>query len=231
MKNYLVTGANRGIGLEFVRQLLQGGDSVWATARQPSRSDDLIDLQNSYPQKLYLVELDLTSPESLGRLRSALGEIPQLDVLINNAGIYMRGETPDSLEMDEMLLTFKVNSIAPLLVVQELLPLLERSAAPQVINISSQMGSFSWGGGGGSYSYKASKAALNMLSRTLAADLRSKNISCLAVHPGWVRTDMGGASASLSAEEAVSQMLSAFADLKVSDTGKFINWRGEIHPW
>jgi len=160
-------------------------------------------------------------------------QVDGLDLLINNAGAFPRGETVTTLDATTMLQTFHLNSIAPMIVAQRCLDLLRAGNHPKIVNISSKMGSLWWKEkeGGGDYSYCSSKAALNMLTRTLAFDLRSDGIIVVAVHPGWVQTDMGGSAADLTPAESVHGMLRVIERLTEADTSKFFAWEGQEHPW
>ena len=234
MRRVLVTGSNRGLGLEFVRQCLARGDLVFAGCRNPGNAAGLATLSAAYPQRLAMLTLDVTNEESIGASVDAMHrQIEGLDLLINNAGTYPRGETPTTLNSKTMLQAFRLNSVAPMIVAQRCLELLRAGSQPRVVNVSSKMGSLWWKEreGGGDYSYCSSKAALNMLSRTLAFDLRSEGIIVVAINPGWVQTDMGGDNADLTAAESVRGMLDVIARLTEADTSKFLTWDGQEYPW
>jgi len=241
MRRVLITGAGQGLGLEFTRQCLQRGDQVFAGVRSSSRRDDLDRLGVDHPGKLSVVMIEVTDGDSL---EAARGEVQEragaLDLLINNAGIgHTSRDAGDrrahtsfgSLSADKMLQVFRVNTIAPVIVTQIFHPLLERGTRPVVVQITSALGSLSAWSPGGSYSYDASKAALNMMNLHLAQDLRSKGIVAVAIHPGWVRTDMGGPNAPLTAEESVGGMLEVIDNLTMEDAGRFLQWNGTEHPW
>jgi NAD(P)-dependent dehydrogenase (short-subunit alcohol dehydrogenase family) len=227
-----ITGASRGIGLEFARQYLNRGERVFATCRQPDRADGLQALAGQAPGRLTLLPLDVTRADSIEAAFSAIeAGVEGIDLLINNAGIYYRGERPGTLDAGKMLDAFAVNSIAPVMVAQRALGLLKRGEQPKIVNITSQMGSLARKRGGRDYSYCASKAALNMLSKALAFDLRASGITVVMMHPGWVQTDMGGQGAPLTPEEAIRGMVNIIDGLTPDDTARFLQWDGKELPW
>jgi NAD(P)-dependent dehydrogenase (short-subunit alcohol dehydrogenase family) len=231
-KQALITGANRGLGLEFCKQLIPSGATLWAGHREEHPGDALTELQSQYPAQIHLQRLDVTQEPDIRQTAEILQEqTGHLDLLVNNAGFFPRGETPGSLDETMMLQTFKVNTIGPLMLIQALLPLLRRGDSPKIINVTSQLGSLERKRSGGNYSYSASKAALNMVSRALAADLREDLIIVLAMHPGWVSTDMGGQGAPLTPAESVAGMLALIKQVTMADSGNFYTWNGQIHPW
>ncbi|KAM7002479.1 C-signal [Tautogolabrus adspersus] len=247
-RSVLITGSSRGIGLHTVKQLAKSSSrpaTIIATARNPTASTDLQELSKTYPG-VHIVTLDVDSEQSVS---SALQEVASivgnegLNCLINNAAI---GNTTDinTVTPEAMMKSFQVNSVAPLFVTKAFLPLLQTAAARSsglgihraaVINVSSILGSIThnWAEGANfkSYAYRTSKAALNMVTRCLAADLGSDGILCMSLHPGWVRTDMGGPLADLSVEESVSALLSVLSALSEKDHGGFKDFRGNVLPW
>ena len=234
MRRVMVTGGNRGLGLEFVRQCLARGDLVFAGCRNPRNALDLHRLSAASHERLSLLTLDVTDEASIDAcVRVLCSHVDGLDLLINNAGAYPRGETPATLKATTMLQAFHLNAVAPMIVAQRCLDLLRSGNQPKIANISSKMGSLLWKEreGGGDYSYCSSKAALNMLTRTLAFDLRSETIIVVALNPGWVQTDMGGSSADLTPAESVRGMLRVVERLTEADTSKFFTWEGQEHPW
>lgn len=221
---YLVTGANRGIGLAFARHLSKRGDHVIATCRQPEKARDLARLP------LRLEKLDVADEENIAELASRLkGEA--LDVLINNAGIGDDGPPFGRLSMEDLEEAFRVNAAGPVALAQALLPNLRAGKRRAIVNLSSGLGSISENESGGWIAYRASKAALNQLTRTVAAELNREGFVCIAISPGWVRTDMGGPGASLSPDESAAAMLDVIDRLKPSDTGRFFDYRGKPMPW
>jgi len=234
MRRVMVTGGNRGLGLEFVRQCLARGDLVFAGCRRPENAVDLQALSSTHPGQLTVLKLDVTNDAAIdASVEVVRSHVDGLDLLINNAGAYPRGETPTTINVTTMLQTFHLNSVAPMIVAQHCLDLLRAGNHPKIVNVSSKMGSLWWKEreGGGDYSYCSSKAALNMLTRTLAFDLRSEGIIVVVMNPGWVQTDMGGSAADLTPVESVHGMLNVIERLTEADTSKFFTWEGWEHPW
>jgi NAD(P)-dependent dehydrogenase (short-subunit alcohol dehydrogenase family) len=232
MQRVLITGANRGIGLEFVRQYLERGDTVIAAVRDMQRASGLAAMQHRYSNALSLTTLDVVDQASIGAAFHVVqSQADRLDVLINNAGIFYSGDRPGTITRDRLRNAFEVNTIGPLMVVQTFLPLLRTAGGAKVVNLSSNMGSIENSRGGGSYSYRASKAALNMVSRVLSGDLRAMNIAVIAMNPGWVQTDMGGDGAPLPVDASVRGMIAVIDGLAMSESGSFYQWDGKKLPW
>ncbi|XP_071771185.1 C-signal [Centroberyx gerrardi] len=247
-KSVLITGSSRGLGLQMVKDLAKSSDrpaTIIATARNPTASTDLQELSKTYPG-VHTVTLDVVSQRSISlaleEVRSIVGS-EGLNCLINNAAINIC-TTIDTVTADAMMKSFQSNTVAPLFITKAFLPLLQTAAAQStgmgihraaVINISSSLGSIkcNWGDGAAykSYDYRASKAALNMVTRCLATDLESDGILCMSLHPGWVKTDMGGPDAALTVEESVSGVLAVIASLTDKDHGGFKNYSGNNLPW
>jgi NAD(P)-dependent dehydrogenase (short-subunit alcohol dehydrogenase family) len=205
---WVVTGASRGLGREFARQLAARGDAV-ISARRP--------------------ELDVTSDAGVAAFAAGLHGRP-VDVLINNAGRQNRAGSLTDLDGGDLLDTFDVNAVGPLRVTRALLPNLRRGRLKRVVHITSRMGSFGHFGAD-MYGYRASKAALNMLHRCLADELGREGFVCVALHPGWVRTDMGGPDATLGVAESVAGMLRVIDGLAPRDNGAFLDHAGARLPW
>ncbi len=221
----VVTGANRGLGLELCRQLTAAGATVVATARDPGAAAEL---RQAAPQKIEA--LDVTDPGSVAAFAGALGETA-VDVLINNAGMGGAGTGIAELDLDQTARFFAVNSLGPLRVTQALLPHLLRGGGRTVVQISSNMGSIANNDQGGYYGYRASKTALNSLNHTLSHELAGKGFVCVVLHPGWVRTDMGGAEAPLTAEASARGLLGVVAGLEARHNGGFFDHTGNPLPW
>lgn len=221
---YLVTGANRGLGLEFVRQLVARGETVVAAARRPGQAELL---SRACP---LVLPLDVADPRSVRELARRLTGRP-IDVLVNNAGVGVgRGEL-GALDYEECRDAFEVNALGPLRVTEALLPNLRAGGRRLICNVTSRMGSIADNASGGSYAYRASKCALNMITRSLALDLSSEGFTCIALHPGWVRTDMGGSQAPLSVEESVRGMLRVLDGAAPATRGAFLDYSGATLPW
>lgn len=217
MPTMLITGANRGIGAELAAQAGAAGYRVVRTARDGAgRGADWL-------------TLDVTDPTSLAALAGSLGDAP-LDVLVCNAGVYIdKGKSIRDYTAADWQTSFAVNAMGPFLTVQAVLPQLRRSGAGgKVAIIASQMGS-STRAPGGSFAYRASKAAAVNIARNLATSLRPEGISVAAYHPGWVRTDMGGAQAEISASESASGLMDRIAALGPATSGAFETWDGRDH--
>ncbi len=228
----LLTGANRGLGLEWVRQLAVRGETVFATCRQPEKAKALHDLQRRFPDNIKVFPLDVRSQASIAQAVNAVAaHTNALDVLINNAGILFEHEHITNLQAEHLKVSFQVNAIGPIMLAKQALTLLQRGKRPVVFNVSTMLASLTLKTFSGYYSYSASKAALNMLTRTLAAELRPQKVIVVAVHPGWVRTEMGGPGAPLSPEVSVQGMLRLLDSLTMRHSGRFWTWEGQEHPW
>ena len=232
-KHCLVTGANRGLGLEFVRQLLSRGDRVVATCRHPGKATELNGLAGEYPGRLHVLPLDVADPKTHARLASeltlVLDESGKLDLLVNNAGVLHSGERFGRVDADTLVDTFRTNAMGPFLLAQALAPLLADGA--RIANISSELGSIADAGRFGTPSYCISKAAQNMATALLASALRARAIAVVALHPGWAQTDMGGKEATVPAIDSVRGLLAVIDALTPDASGRFVDWRGEPLPW
>ena len=229
---FVVTGANRGIGLELVRQLLTRGDRVIAGCRKPGHARKLTELAGAHPGHLHVLPLDLDKEKSIaGFAREAAMSGESIDVLVNAAGVLVNGERFGELDSKSFDETFHTNVVGPLLLTQALTPLLAPAANARVINLSSELGSLADTVHFHSPSYAVSKAALNMVTRLLAAELHGHGIAVVSLHPGWVRTDMGGAAAPLSAAQSVTGMLRVIDALQMPASGRFLDHRGETIAW
>lgn len=230
----LVTGANRGIGLEFVRQLLARGDHVVAACRHPGKASALNTLAGEYPARLHVLPLDVADAKSraslLHDLPLILGDDGHIDLLLNNAGVLHSGERFGHVDQATLDDSLRTNAIGPFLLAQALVPLL-RDHDSIIANISSQLGSITNTTRFGTPSYAISKAAQNMASALLANALAERGIVVLALHPGWVQTDMGGAQAQVAPVDAVAGLLRVIDAATPSQSGSFLNWRGEALPW
>ena len=228
-----VTGANRGLGLEFVRQLLARGDRVVATCRHPGKATALNTLAGEHPGRLHVLPLDVADPRAIAELQRELlllaDDGDRLDLLVNGAGVLHSGERFGSVSAVNLDDSFRTNAMGPFLLTQALAPRLADGA--RVANITSQLGSIANTTRFGTPSYDISKAAQNMATALLAAALRERGILVVALHPGWVQTDMGGAGATVTPADSVAGLLRVIDGLKQTDSGRFLDWRGQSLPW
>jgi NAD(P)-dependent dehydrogenase (short-subunit alcohol dehydrogenase family) len=222
MPTILITGANRGLGLEFVRQYAAAGWRVLATVRDPLSGRATSEAGG----EVYVA--DIADETSLRRLKTSVAAT-MFDIVLNNAGVYGDRQDFGDVDVAEFLRVVRTNTIAPLKIAETFA---DRMDGRRIIAaVSSKMGSVADNDSGGSYAYRASKAALNMVVKGLAADLRPRGITTVALSPGWVRTDMGGAAAPLEASEAVAGMRAVLDRLSPADSGKFFHFDGSELPW
>ena len=233
VRHALVTGANRGLGLEFVRQLLARGDRVVATCRHPGKATALNALAGEHPGRLHVLPLDVADPRAITELQRELALLAdddeRLDLLVNGAGVLHSGERFGRVGAANLDDSFRTNAMGPFLLTQALAPRLADGA--RVANITSQLGSIANTARFGTPSYNISKAAQNMATALLAAALRERGVVVVALHPGWVQTDMGGAGATVTPSDSVAGLLRVIDKSKASDSGRFLDWRGESLPW
>lgn len=228
---YFITGCNRGLGLEFVRQLLARGQRVIATCRDIATATDLTALTLKHSGQLSLVEMDVSDEASMREAVALLND-EAIDVFINNAGMYGPRDANfgnvDGPAMAEVLYT---NAVAPVLLTQLLIDNVRKGSGKKLVYVSSKMGSIADNGRGGSYIYRSSKTALNSVVKSLALDLAPEGIATATLHPGWVRTDMGGPNGLIDAPESVSGMLNVIDGLSVANTGQFFSYDGSTIAW
>jgi len=229
---YLVTGANRGIGLELTRQLLARGDRVFAACRQPETATALQELAAEDGTRLKVVQLDVSDPASIAASYEVVAQqTDSLDVLINNAGVGAGNESLGTVTLETLLYTYKVNAAGPILVAQQYLDLLKAGEGKKIVNISTGISSIGDRDRGGMYSYTGSKAALNMHNKNLSLDVAPFGITAIVLDPGWVKTDMGGPNAWITPEESVSGILKVADGLTIEKSGKFFHYTGSEIPW
>lgn len=234
MQRVLITGTNRGLGLELVRQYAEAGDRVFATCRRPDEASELQALAQAHPN-ITILPLDVADDTQFAALAQTLSaQTDGLDVVLHNAGINPR--VPEARELgtltaDAIREQVQTNAIGPLLLTQALLPLIQKGQNSIVVMMSSQMGSMQWKQKGGGYAYSMSKSAMNMAARTLAYDLRSQRIRSITLHPGWVITDMGGEEAELTPRESASSIRELIGKVTLEDSGSFYKWDGTPHVW
>ncbi len=229
MQYVLITGANRGLGLELVRQYLEDGATVMATVRNPTEAHDLLDLQARTGQRLTLEPLDLLDGKAIDALAERLKD-RSIDVLIHNAGYMTRHDFGHSAWAD-FETHFRINSYATLRLAEAFAGHLARSTERKFATLSSLLGSLAANDSGGLYAYRASKAAANAILKSLAIDLRNRGVTVLALHPGWVRTRMGGANAPLDAPTSVAGLRQVIAKANLANSGAFLQWDGRTLPW
>lgn len=232
MNTVLITGANRGIGLEFARQYAADGWQVVACCRQPQQAEALNRLADQYKDRFSIHRLDVRELAEIDQLSHKLQDLP-IDILINNAGVYPHAQNGefDRISYDDWMEAFRVNTFAPLKMVEALIEQIACSQLKIVATITSKMGSIADNQRGGSYIYRSSKAAVNMVVKSLAIDLQPRGIIAVLLHPGWVQTDMGGRGALISTKQSVTGMKSILGRVTHSDTGKFIAYDGQHIPW
>jgi NAD(P)-dependent dehydrogenase (short-subunit alcohol dehydrogenase family) len=232
-RRILITGGKRGLGLEFARQWLARGDEVVVLARRPESSRDLVDLARLHPGALTTLNCDVASDASVESARRHVERSrDRLDLLVNNAGIIGKeGVSIDGIDLEEARDLLEVNTLGPLRVCRAFVPLLRNGANPRIVHLTSLMGSIDDNRSGGYWGYRMSKAALNMASRNLAHALEKDGIVSVVLHPGWVRTEMGGPQAPLSATEAVASMIRTIDDLTLRHSGGFFDRVGKPCPW
>lgn len=229
MAVYVVTGANRGLGLELTKQLLHSGQTVRAVCRNPEGAAELKSFAEAHPETLTVCAGDVTNE---GSLEASGTRLEHVDVLINNAGVIGQSEADlASLSIDEMNHVFDVNVFGIIRSVRSYLPLLKKGQIKKIANITSLMGSIAGNSSGGRTSYRVSKAAVNMLTKNLSYELGAEGMTVIALHPGWVRTDMGGAHAPLTPEESVSAMLATIEAKGKEANGGFFDRNGEVLPY
>jgi NAD(P)-dependent dehydrogenase (short-subunit alcohol dehydrogenase family) len=225
----VVTGSNRGIGLELARQLIARGDEVDAGARNPATADEL----RATGARVHA--LDVGDPASVAAFARALGDAA-IDLVINNAGFsggpsQSLRQMAGDLALPDMLRTFDINAVGALRVTVALLPHVRRGGGKKLVHITSGMGSIADNGSGGYYAYRMSKAALNMMSKSLAVDLRGEGIISFVINPGWVQTDMGGEHAPTPVDESVRSMLARIDAATLAQSGEFLDYKGGTYPW
>lgn len=220
----LITGANRGIGLELARQYSVAGWDVIGTARKPEAAAELTEMASK------VVQLDVTNPSSVERLAQDLEGTP-IDMLINNAGIQPLMWKLAEVDFDDFERALAVNTVGPVRVTQALAPNLRLSEHRRIINITTNLSSIADNTDGGFYGYRESKAALNMFTKSLAAELGPEGFICIVMHPGWVQTDLGGPQAPLQVEESARGIRAVVEGLTPADNGTFRTWDGDGMAW
>ncbi|WP_036302256.1 SDR family oxidoreductase [Methylotenera sp. L2L1] len=224
----LITGANRGIGLEFVSQYARDGWKVLACCRSPQHTNALQALAK-VNTNIQILPLDIADFAQIEALALQLKDL-KIDVLINNAGIY-----PDSssgnIDTNDWLDAFKINSMAPLKMAMAFTPHIANSQLKKIATLSSKMGSLDDNTSGGSYIYRSSKAAANMVMKSLSIDLQPLGITVVTLHPGWVQTEMGGSNALIDTKTSVAGLRRVIEQSSLNTTGQFIAYDGQAIKW
>ena len=226
MPTVLITGANRGIGLELTRQYAAAGWEVIACCRKPKEASALLKVKG----KIELKALDVAKPTSITKLAATL-KGRAIDVLLTNAGILGRRVGFGKAESKEFLSVMQVNALGPLLMTEAFWGHVKRSKEKKIVAITSGMGSIASGANGGSYAYRSSKAALNMVMANAAGDLKEKGLSLAVISPGWVQTDMGGKGAPLKVGDSAAGIIKVIGGLTHESSGSFFNYNGDKLPW
>lgn len=231
MPTVLITGASRGIGLQFCKKYCESGWTVIAACRNPAHSAGLTDLAVQYGN-LQVETLDMASLEQIDRLAQKLSA-QTVDLLINNAGVYEDGRNNGfgRLDYGKWSSSFAINTLGPVKMAEAFFQQISRSKGKLIVNISSLMGSMSDNGSGGSLMYRTSKAALNAAMKSLSLDLAPSGIGILILHPGWVKTDMGGSNALIDVVTSVNGMCQVIDNFEMSQTGGFYKYDGQSLPW
>ena len=231
MPSTLITGANRGLGFEFARQYLADGWQVYAACRNPQSASELRRLADASDDKLQILALDVIDPVSVQAAAAKL-DGQAIDLLLNNAGIGgPRGQSVGNIDYEAWAKVLDVNTMGPLRVSEAFLDHVAQSERKLIVTITSGMGSLADNTSGGAYAYRSSKAAVNMVMRSLAIDLAPRSIACVVINPGWVLTDMGGPHATLTTAESVKKLRRLIETLGPRQSGKFFNYDGREYAW
>ncbi len=230
MTNVLITGANRGLGLGFVKSFLAKNINVICTTRNIAGSKELLECKKKYPKNLEILELDLLEENSENTLSDLLSDKP-VDIFINNAGVGNSNQRFGVVSSKPWLKLLKVNLIAPLTVTQAIIENIKKGSDKKIYFLSSQLGSIGDNTSGGMYIYRSSKTALNQVVKSLSVDLKPIGITVISLHPGWVKTDMGGPNAPVSIDESIKGMMKVIDTTDIGNTGTFLNYDGKELPW
>jgi NAD(P)-dependent dehydrogenase (short-subunit alcohol dehydrogenase family) len=231
MASILITGANRGLGLEFARQYTRAHWRVFACCRRPDAAADLKAIADPTEGKTSLHALDVTDHGQIAALAKELADQP-IDLLLNNAGVYEPHKTQlGKIDYAAWANVLAVNVLAPTRMVECFVDNVARSNRKQIACLSSQMGSIADNKSGAHYLYRSSKAALNMVVKSLSIDLRDRGVTVVALDPGWVRTDMGGPDAELAPADSIRGMIRVLEGLSIGDSGKYLSYNGAELPW
>ena len=230
MTNVLITGANRGLGLGFVKNYLGKDVNVVSTTRDIKGSKELLALKEIFRDKLEIFELDLIKESAGDTIANLIGDRP-IDILINNAGVGSTNQHFEAVSPNPWLEVLKVNLIAPLMITQSIINNVKKGSDKKIYFLSSQLGSIGDNASGGMYIYRSSKTGLNQVVKSLSVDLKPQGITVVSLHPGWVKTDMGGPNAPVSIDESIEGMMQVIDATDIRDTGRFLNYDGKELPW
>ena len=230
MTHILITGANRGIGLGFVRNYIEKNIHLTCTTRDIPASKELLAFKEKYPDNMEIFELDLLKENAAITLANFIKDRP-IDILISNAGVGSSNQHFQAVSSTQWLKVLKVNLIVPLMITQAVFENVKKSSVKKIFFLSSQLGSIEDNKSGGMYIYRSSKTGLNQVVKSLSIDLKAYGITVVALHPGWVKTDMGGPNAPVSIDESVEGMIRVIDTTDIKDTGKFLNYNGRELPW
>lgn len=227
MKNVLITGAGRGIGLSLAKEFLNNGYKVLATYRNPNSAKELLKLAEEN-KNLTVVTADVSDESSFGDLKAAVQHLGHIHILINNAGVIGgKARSLSDLNLNDMNQVFQTNTFGPIRICKAVMPFVPKEG--KVVQISSLMGSISDNGSGGYYDYRMSKTALNMFNMCLSMEF--PEVTCLTLHPGWVQTAMGGAGATVPTDECAKGLYKVITSATAAQSGDFIDYRGNELPW
>ncbi len=238
MSTILITGANRGLGLGLVEEYAKDGWKIIATSRNPNNSDELLELANKNENNIEILQLDVEDLKSISDLSQVLQNTP-IDVLANVAGYYGKKIVSEpgglqefgSTDYEDWQRIIKVNIFGPMKICETLINNIELGNDKKIITLSSIIGSIGGNDQGMMYAYRVSKAGVNAIMRSMAIDLKDKGIICIPLHPGWVRTDMGGPNADIDTKTSVEGMKRVIDSLSIKDSGRYMVYDGSELPW
>ena len=231
MTTVLITGSARGIGFELARQYSEAGARVLATCRSPDNADPLNSLAGSSGGQLTVHQMDVGEAESIQAFADEIGDEP-VDVLINNAGVWggLETQTFQNMDYDNWAYEFNIMAMGPFRVIQAFLPNVLAGEERKIVTLSSQVAAHVYDHLIG-YSYASAKAAVNRLMTALATELKDQGVIVVPMHPGWVKTEMAGDVADIEPRESAAGVRQVIADMTLADSGAFLKWTGDIHPW
>lgn len=231
MSTILITGTNRGIGLHLTNIFAENGWQVLACCRKPKNADKLNEVAKKY-NNIEILKLDVSDFDSIEALGKSLKD-KKIDILLNNAGVYgnNKGQFFGNIDYKSFKDTLKINTLAPLKLSEIFIEHVKRSDKKVIAILTSMMGSITLNTDGKELIYRVSKCAANMVVKCLSNELKEKNISVIAIHPGWVKTDMGGNDAPVTPEESAKGIYNVLMNINMNSTGKFIDFQGNELPW